>query len=159
MKRIKTGRTVSRELAKKAHYRGLSCLRCGKICGARVCQMCKFYNKCDLCGVVCRPGRNKRYEYGYDTEIKGYSEYVVEPEALCKVLTEGLCETCVNWGDWIKDTCILCTGRFNNSYSHYKKYGNACPACVALNRGDYDKAYELMLTEVYYERFPQEKFE
>jgi hypothetical protein len=127
-----TGKEFPTEQVEFGHKIGVLCLRCGIYVGGLICEDCKKYEKCKLCGIVCRP--QSTYEvYSYATSYcksPVSREYCNEVKPFCAKLEDGLCEDCVCWEDYIKNKCYHCDETFYNTMSHYSRHGNFCSICI-----------------------------
>ncbi len=128
--RIESGRKVLMGYIHNAHKRGKLCLRCGKYVDKLKCEDCEPLERCKMCHVVCRPGEYRVYTYG---KTRGNpleaTEYYEVHEPLCRVLIDGLCETCVNWEEEKRNVCWFCKSDFLNTFSNYRDNGNICKTC------------------------------
>jgi len=130
----KTGQIFKTKLVENGHKRGVLCLSCGKFAGGLMCPDCRNFQKCHMCGIVCRPKETyKTFNYGTISGNRKFSnEYYQDVIPFCKVLVNSLCEGCQDWRTRIKSVCFICGDGFLQSDKNYKENGNMCRECINM---------------------------
>lgn len=129
-----TGVRFAKDIVDRGHKKGVLCLTCGIYCGELVCPKCILFDKCKLCGIVCKvTPTNLLYFYLRKQGDRNIcEEYAQEVKTLCRKLEEGFCEDCICWEDFIRNKCFICGVKFLNNYKNYKENGNCCTGCALV---------------------------
>jgi|ERR1035437_805846 hypothetical protein len=134
-----SGRKFQMSVVESGHKKGIFCLRCGIFCEGLMCEDCKVFDRCVLCGIVCRPYPTYRtYFYAPTLRQRGtgvVSESYKDVHPFCKILKDGLCEDCVCWEDFIRNKCFMCGDGFQNNYKNFRERGNMCADCFDIIKG------------------------
>lgn len=129
-------------------FRNLNkCVECGRasagIAYGAKCDDCAVANrqKCEVCEIVLRTGKNKFFTYDNQEEYRGDSvdfkvnkahirEFYYLREAMYPPISDTMCAGCKNWQAKIKHKCWVCKDNFNNTESNFKINGNVCFDCA-----------------------------
>lgn len=116
----------------RGHKKGILCLSCGIFCGGLWCAKCVEFDKCKLCGILCKATpTNVLYIYQRKQGNRNVCEELSqEVKTICEKLEDKLCEDCVLWETRIKNECFVCGGEFNNFYKNFRENGNCCIKCA-----------------------------
>lgn len=128
----KSGERFPSKDVSNGYIKGVFCLRCGKFTGGGLCGVCKDFERCNSCSIICRPVETyKVYNYVKTPDVKGFSdECFQEVKPFCQELINGRCLSCIEWHNTQYNVCFKCNVVFKNTKKHFKKYGNNCLLCI-----------------------------